>query len=238
MKKTLLLLSLPFWFSAVVAQNFNYDTTTTITVEGDADGLYELVINFIPTDSSNITFKWKTLENTLSSYWSYSLCDYNNCYTDIPDSAKMAPLTLAKYQDGVTGFFRLLVNTDDTARQGVLKLWLYDSANVAMADTITFILITHEVIDTTDTTGTTGLNVLQANSFHLFPNPSSDLVTVYGFDFVELELLNILGERLQSFTNITNQSVQLNMTDFPLGTYFVRCLGADGQYRTKTLIRN
>jgi hypothetical protein len=237
MKKTLLFVCLSFFISTSWSQNFLYDTTTSITITDDADGLYEFSLHFLPSDSSDITFKWQRLENTLDTNWSYSLCDYNNCYTDIPDSAKMARLTMAKYEDGVYGFFKLLVNTDEVPRSGTLRLWLYDSANVTVGDTVTFHLITNEVIDTTDTTGATGLGAIEANQFQIFPNPALNEITIFGLDIQSFEVIDILGRTIMDGNNLTNNSAQLDISRLNPGTYFIRVLTSEGSYRMDTFIK-
>lgn len=203
------------------AQNFAYDTTTTISMEGDAGGLFEATIHFLPFDSSDITFKWATLENTLSPEWSYSLCDYNNCYVNVPDSATMFSLSTDDYNNNVLGFFKLLVSTDDSAAEGTLRLLLFDSANVAAADTIVFNLKTHEVIDTTDTTDVTGYATWNKVAFEVFPNPTTDVITLLGSDVDHVEVLNILGQSQPVEIDRSNAAIRIDMQTLPTGTYLI-----------------
>ena len=200
------------------AQSFAYDTTTNLTMEGDAGGLFEATIHFLPQDSSDITFAWATLENTLSPNWSYSLCDYNNCYVNVPDSAKMFGLSMDDYNDNIFGFFKLLVSTDDSAAVGTLRLLLYDSANVTMADTIVFTLQTNEVIDTTDVTGITGLNDVD---FQVYPNPTADFVSIIGHDLDAVEVVNLLGQTQAVPVSTKSGAILVNLESLPAGPYFI-----------------
>ena len=204
--------------SMLFAQSFAYDTTTNYTMEGDAGGLFEATIHFLPFDSSDITFEWATLENTLSPNWSYSLCDYNNCYVNVPDSAKMFSLTAEDFDNNVLGFFKLLVSTDDSAALGTLRLLLYDSANVAMADTIVFTLQTNEVIDTTDVTGITGLSDV---AFQVFPNPTADIVSIIGSDIDAVSVVNLLGQTQAVPVNTKSGAILINLESLPAGPYFI-----------------
>lgn len=222
-------------FAVVRAQNFNYDTTTHFSIYEEAGGTYSMSVHFLPFDSSDITFKWKTLENTLSPEWSMSLCDFPNCFFEIPDSATMWPITTAQFEQGTRGFFTLLVSTDDSARQGSLSIYVYDSTDVNVGDTIRWDVETYAVEDTTDTV--TNVSKVITEEIEIFPNPTEQYLHVKASLIQSVELFDLLGAQILKRDGIMNNKFSIDLNEFPSGIYMMHVSTANGSYTEKVVKR-
>jgi len=67
----------------------------------------DLTIEIGLPQSTDVTFAWTLIDNTLPETWSYSLCDVGHCYVGIPESATMDPLTKEQMDNGEMCFFNL-----------------------------------------------------------------------------------------------------------------------------------
>jgi hypothetical protein len=67
----------------------------------------------------------------------------------------------------------------------------------------------------------TGIEESTLNSFKVYPNPSSDFVTIESQDQGTVELCNLLGEVLQTI-EITETQTILNLSTYPAGIYLIR----------------
>jgi hypothetical protein len=235
MKNFTLLVAIFSVFSLAKAQNFNYDTTTHFSIYEEAGGTYSMSVHFLPFDSSDITFKWKTLENTLSPEWSMSLCDFPNCFFEIPDSATMWPITTAQFEQGTRGFFTLLVSTDDTARVGSLSLYVYDSTDVTIGDTIRWDVETYAVEDTTDTV--TSVSSVIAEDIEVFPNPTEQYFNIRASLIQSVELFDLLGAQVMKRDGIMNDKFTIDMNEFPSGIYMLHVSTAMGSHTEKVVKR-
>ena len=222
-------------FSLAQAQNFNYDTTTHFSIYEEAGGTYSMSVHFLPFDSSDITFKWKTVENTLSSEWSMSLCDFPNCFFEIPDSATMWPITTAQFESGTRGFFTLLVSTDDTARVGSLSIYVYDSTDVTIGDTIRWDVETYAVEDTTDTV--TSVSSVIAEDIEVFPNPTEQYLNIRASLIQSVELFDLLGAQVMKRDGIMNDKFTIDLNEFPSGIYMLYVSTENGSYTEKVVKR-
>lgn len=63
----------------------------------------------------------------------------------------------------------------------------------------------------------------KGNAFHLYPNPSSDKITIHSFDFNTFDVLNILGKTIKTFSTKPNEKVLLDVTDMNKGVYLLKC---------------
>jgi hypothetical protein len=214
--------------TVVHSQAFTYDTTRSLYAEGDTGEVFDFTIKFVTLDSSDVTFKWKTIENTLGFSWSYSLCDYTNCYFNIPDSGTMTPILTSDFQSGVAGFFNLLVSTDAVARNGVLKLYVYNSNDISEGDTIRFEIKTNgmatDTTDTADTTDTIGGfydTKSNASQVSLYPNPANDVITVSAASITQIQVLGITGSVVLQENFQATKTVKIDMAELPAGIYSI-----------------
>lgn len=72
----------------------------------------------------------------------------------------------------------------------------------------------------------TGLNVLESNGLSLYPNPAENVLTLNGIG-ANTELISITsasGQLMDSYTDITGSSMELNVQHLENGIYFIRIL--------------
>jgi hypothetical protein len=100
-------------------------------------------------------------------------------------------------------------------------------------DTLTFILKRYIAPAEPDYISNTTL----ANSVKLYPNPASEKLTVnINSPFNSLEISNLMGQTIYS-TTITNEQIEIDLTNFRAGLYFVRLRGNDGNLLLKFVKR-
>jgi len=74
---------------------------------------------------------------------------------------------------------------------------------------------------------TSGLNdILLENTFTIYPNPNNGNFIVNSqlkaTENVNISLYNLLGAKIQEFNNVKSYPFQINVTDLPNGSYFVK----------------
>jgi hypothetical protein len=75
------------------------------------------------------------------------------------------------------------------------------------------------------------------NSISLYPNPANDVVYVVSTnDIKKLEVLNYIGQMVYTNNNVNLKKVQLNVTSFKAGVYFVKVTTASGIKTTKITV--
>ena len=77
-----------------------------------------------------------------------------------------------------------------------------------------------------------------ANAIVMFPNPAITTLKLSGItkEIVALQIMDLLGKVV--YTTTTNQaSMNINVSDFPLGSYLIRFINADGISVTKRFMK-
>ncbi len=74
------------------------------------------------------------------------------------------------------------------------------------------------------------VNALDTDNLSIYPNPSNGIVRIDNVEGNDVEVFNLVGQRIYSVEN-AEQNVSLNLSNQPEGTYLVRISGTDG---TKT----
>lgn len=67
----------------------------------------------------------------------------------------------------------------------------------------------------------------------VFPNPVKDMVSIEGRNVAEIEVYNVLGAKVKSFTN-TNR---INVEDMPKGVYLLRIADSEGNFFLEKIIK-
>jgi hypothetical protein len=70
------------------------------------------------------------------------------------------------------------------------------------------------------------------NSFKMYPNPATTLLTIIGNDIQNIEMYNLVGQKIYSGTDNT-----INTEDFAPGTYFVKVTTSKGVLTKKAVIK-
>ena len=88
-------------------------------------------------------------------------------------------------------------------------------------------------------TPTSTQNALLEGKILLFPNPTRDIVNLQ-LNFtatgeLTLSLINTLGQTLQQFKTPSNSNIQLSLSNYPKGMYFIQ-IAAKGRIQSKRII--
>ena len=221
---------LTFFLCTVVltssAQNLVY--TPAQHVSGQISGdIVEYNINVNTPSTEAITYKWETIENTFKDDWDCSLCDYGGCYPSVPDSGKMVRIKMAEAQDDKTGFFKINFLSSTTTGIGVLKIYVYDSANYSRGDTISF---------TMEYAQPSSVNNSPLTPLTIHPNPANNFVIFQTLTANSLLTMSDLqGRALKEKYFLNSGTHQLTIADLPSGVYFLK-LNTNGVTRQSKLI--
>jgi hypothetical protein len=191
------------------AQSLVYSTDQHIESE-NLSGTYESYdIKFTTPQLQGITYAWTLISNSLPTDWTYSLCDYTGCYPGAPASGTMTAISQSEAQNGVEGFFKLTLSPLDITGDGVLELFVYDSGNPTVGDTVSF-HIWH-------TSTTAGINDLSAIDHIVYPNPATDIVNISSAS-TNGYVSNVLGQKLLTVTKNNNHTI--DVSNWKAGVYF------------------
>jgi hypothetical protein len=82
-----------------------------------------------------------------------------------------------------------------------------------------------------------GINDPTNNSLSLYPNPANDVVNIVSTnDIKTIEVLNYIGQTIYTNMNVNLKKVQLNVTSFKAGVYFVKITTTSGIKTTKITV--
>lgn len=228
-------LSIIFFVSVAMntnAQTFVYSTPMHIDDVIYDDGYYIYGINFKTNRPQEIVYKWEKIENSLSPFWNYSLCDYTGCYIGVPDNGTMTLITQEESEAGKEGFFSLSINTGEIIGEGKLLLYVYDSNNPSSGDTVSF-HITRAVPTGIEQEITAEVEPI------IFPNPVSDVLHVSLSNLNPMNhvtVYNAIGELMYVHMDLKSNKLILDVSTYEAGIYFVNITSFHGELFSKKLI--
>ena len=86
---------------------------------------------------------------------------------------------------------------------------------------------------------TVGIDDQTNSSLSLYPNPATEIVNIVSTnDIKAVEVLNYIGQTIYTNKNISLKKVQLNVTTFKAGVYFMKVTTTDGIRITKITVRH
>jgi hypothetical protein len=102
------------------AQNYTFSPSENYTGELSMDMYTEhyMYIGHNLPDTAFIT--WRVVENTCPEEWDIQACDYQHCYTGLPNNGDMNGVP-----PGGQGYLRMIVNPFTTTGTGMLHLLIY-----------------------------------------------------------------------------------------------------------------
>ena len=183
-------------------------------------------INFTTQTPRDITFKYERISNTLPEEWDLTLCDYNGCYVGVPETGTMTNITRQDALDGIDGFFNLAVNTNDISGEGVVEIYVYDSTDYNVGDTVSWTM-SHEAIPN-------AIDKNEADNISIYPNPASDQIQIRGIEGYTMTIYNSLGKII--YTKVDASNTRHDITNFPSGSYFISCLTKQGKVYNKQFV--
>lgn len=169
--------------------------------------------------SDTIQLKWKVTQRTIPASWDYSMCDYATCRDMFSDSIEY---TMYEAEPDFKSYllFHILPKYEGTA---TLKIYVYDQNYPLQGETVSWI------INGVYTSGVNDINA--ALRFSMFPNPTSDYVTIKGENTsikdARISLHNIIGEELTHVKSESNQ-LKIDLSPYKSGIYFLEIRTAQG----------
>jgi len=111
------MVSASLWLSA---QNYTFSPGNEVfgVLEMDMYTEHYMYIGHDSPDSARIT--WRVIENTCPEGWDIQACDYQHCYTGLPNDGDMNPVP-----PGGQGYLRMIVNPFLIAGTGMLHLLIF-----------------------------------------------------------------------------------------------------------------
>jgi hypothetical protein len=75
-----------------------------------------------------------------------------------------------------------------------------------------------------------------SNHINIFPNPAVETVNITsGLNMLEITMLNHIGQKIM-YRKVRDNAIQLNVSKYPMGIYFLRIGTNDGSIITKRII--
>jgi len=189
---------------AVEAQNYTFDPGSEYygTLEMDMYTEHYMYIGHDLQDSAYIT--WRLVENTCPEEWDIQACDYQHCYTGLPNYGDMSGVAA-----GAQGYLRMIVNHFLTPGLGMLHFLIYPTGE-PLNYTDAYYYLQTTVLSTESTEGVLETAVVQSNEI-LYSGPISG----------QLFLYDISGKCLSVATmNATSQVISLE--SLPAGVYVLK----------------
>jgi hypothetical protein len=107
-------------------------------------------------------------------------------------------------------------------------------------DTIGYALSGDNVLKTIDGGTYIGVNELDNDSLlRIYPNPTDGIlkVSVVNASIDEIEIKNIMGQSVFSYKNVQNNKIDIDISDFSNGTYFIYVNDINGVLRIAKLLK-
>ena len=198
---TAFLVSASLWLSA---QNYTFSPGNEVfgVLEMDMYTEHYMYIGHDSPDSARIT--WRVIENTCPEGWDIQACDYQHCYTGLPNDGDMNPVP-----PGGQGYLRMIVNPFLIAGTGMLHLLIFPTGQPL------------NYVDAYYYFNTTALSTAQS------ANDESSLIVlaneiVYtGPILGPIQLYSLGGEMIQQ-EMMQQPSVRMNLDGLAAGIYVLR----------------
>jgi hypothetical protein len=161
-----------------------------------------LYIGHDSADSAQIS--WRIVENTCPFGWDFQACDYQHCYTGLPNTGDMNPVA-----PGAEGYLRLIVNPYAIAGSGMLHFLIFPTGQ-PMNFVDAYFYFTTTVVDVNDAS-----------------NPIRTSLSLIGDDLLytsneigHLDVWSITGERVKS-ARVSPGQTHVSVDNMATGCYLV-----------------
>jgi hypothetical protein len=191
------------------AQTYSLVPNDSISITGMFEDLQTLSVQQVNISSGTIQLKWKKVSESVPALWDALVCDNALCNTSLVDSGTMNPVVPGDY-----GFLLLHVTPHVNYGVAIIRYAVWDIANAAMKDTLTFILSVNN---------TSGIGRPEyKNGFSVFPNPSKERIHIVtdfktGFEYL---ITDVSGKEIKTGVS-TAKSIFVSTENFSDGVYNV-----------------
>jgi len=198
---TALLVSASLWLSA---QNYTFSPGNEVfgVLEMDMYTEHYMYIGHDSPDSARIT--WRVIENTCPEGWDIQACDYQHCYTGLPNDGDMNPVP-----SGDQGYLRMIVNPFLIAGTGMLHLLIFPTGQPL------------NYVDAYYYFNTTALSTAQSANDESSIIVLANEIVYTGPILGPIQLYSIDGEMIQQ-EMMQQPSVRMNLDGLAAGSYVLR----------------
>jgi len=198
---TALLVSASLWLSA---QNYTFSPGNEVfgVLEMDMYTEHYMYIGHDSPDSARIT--WRVIENTCPEGWDIQACDYQHCYTGLPNDGDMNPVP-----PGGQGYLRMIVNPFLIAGTGMLHLLVFPTGQPL------------NYVDAYYYFNTTALSTAQSANDESSIIVLANEIVYTGPILGPIQLYSIDGEMIQQ-EMMQQPSVRMNLDGLAAGIYMLR----------------
>ena len=209
MKKLVLMAMVVFFSISLTKAQITFNPKIRIAEGGTDDKTLISVITNASTNADDSLLKWRIIEYTMPTDWSFTFCDTKDCLSGLgKDSSNVFILAKGK-SFGLKADFYL----NGKEGNAIVKLLLSYANRTDFADTLTLIA-----------SSSVGLkNVAKKQEASIYPNPAKDnLVLKYQVNKpVEVTIYNVLGSKVSSFIHQGTETT-INTSNLQKGMYFIR----------------
>jgi hypothetical protein len=198
---TALLVSASLWLSA---QNYTFSPGNEVfgVLEMDMYTEHYMYIGHDSPDSARIT--WRVIENTCPEGWDIQACDYQHCYTGLPNDGDMNPVP-----PGGQGYLRMIVNPFLIAGTGMLHLLIFPTGQPL------------NYVDAYYYFNTTALSTAQSENDESSIIVLANEIVYTGPILGPIQLYSLDGELIQQ-EMMQQPSVRMNLDGLAAGIYVLR----------------
>jgi len=198
---TALLVSASLWLSA---QNYTFSPGNEVfgVLEMDMYTEHYMYIDHDSPDSARIT--WRVIENTCPEGWDIQACDYQHCYTGLPNDGDMNPVP-----PGGQGYLRMIVNPFLIAGTGMLHLLIFPTGQPL------------NYVDAYYYFNTTALSTAQSANDESSIIVLANEIVYTGPILGPIQLYSLDGEMIQQ-EMMQQPSVRMNLDGLAAGIYVLR----------------
>jgi len=226
MKKLKLLITLLIFLTIaahVFPQTFTFQPGDIVTETVELESYKNIQVDMVHEGFDDLTFGWVTVENNILEKWEYSSCDNGGCYSLLPDSATIGPLS-----DTVPGYIRLTVNPRDQTGTSTAKIYVYNTKYPDDGKIVTFHITA--ILPTS-------VSEPEVQFISLYPNPATEYLMLENpsSDPAQFELIDLTGKTLARDIVNPLEPKKIILSSFPKGIYFVR-LQNSSAYETRKII--
>jgi len=114
------------YFSASVnGQNFAFTPGNNYSAVLEMEIYTESVIHVFHDSPEAADISWRLIENSCPMDWDFQLCDWDQCYSGMPNLGDMQPV-----EAGNSGFLKVLVNPYNVPGAGTLNFWIFPTGHM------------------------------------------------------------------------------------------------------------
>ena len=231
MKNLILIITVSLFSVNSFAQlTYNWVPQDTIIIDNlDPTAYSEYLIEQENITNDTLVLGVEVVYNTIPATWDGMICIYGTCFGEIPVAGtfnQMDPIF-----DTLKGYAKLTVNPmGDLQGGGIVRVRIFDANNPNdTGDTCTWIVNSFS----------TGVTDISVNRLSIYPNPSTDFITVSAeskFDI--LKTYDINGREVMNIYFTPTIEKLINVSQLKSGVYFVNTYFEGEMIGTQKITKN